>query len=437
MDDLKPGRARDGLELALIVEQYDPEGGGAERSAAQIVDALLARGHRVTVLAGRCRDDIELPPGLNVERCRIGDARGALRQAVLAHWVRRPGVLDRFDASLSLTTLAPGTLVQPRAGLMVQSQHRSIARRRATAARFAKMTTLALSPRAQLVRQLERMTMRDRRVQHFVAISRYMAEALEQYYGVDPSRISLVHNAAEVPAADAAQRASWRERVRRAFAVPDDHVAFLFPAIDPWRKGLEPLMHAMRRLAERDVPATLLSAGCDGYAQLALAARLGVRDRVRLVGPTRQLHALFCAADVTVLPTFHDPASKVVIESLMLGTPAISTAFNGASDFLAGPDVSEPRGRVLEDPADDAALAAAMIELADPAERDRCRAATEGLAERLTMGRHVEQLERLLAAAAGRNADFKGADGAETPPQAEVAPPSGEPGAGARSLQRP
>ncbi len=70
------------------------------------------------------------------------------------------------------------------------------------------------------------------------------------------------------------------------------------------------------------------------------------------------------------MPTFYDPSSKVVIESLMMGTPAISTAYNGASDFIAPADGSA-RGRVIADPSDHRALAQAMIELWDPAELEQ------------------------------------------------------------------
>jgi glycosyltransferase involved in cell wall biosynthesis len=104
---------------------------------------------------------------------------------------------------------------------------------------------------------------------------------------------------------------------------------------------------------------------------------------------------LYAAADVTVLPTFYDPSSKVVIESLMLGIPAITTRYNGAAAFVL-PEDGPPRGRVIEDPADDAALAAAMIELRDPAVHAACVAATAGLDQALSMKRHVDQLEQVL-----------------------------------------
>jgi len=101
-----------------------------------------------------------------------------------------------------------------------------------------------------------------------------------------------------------------------------------------------------------------------------------------------------------VLPSYYDPSSKVVIESLMVGTPAISTSYNGASDFIL-PGAGVVRGRVVAEPADVEGLTAAMLELADPAELARCRAAMGGLHEELSMRRHVERLEAILEASRG------------------------------------
>ena len=46
------------MRLALVIEKYDPQGGGAERSTRQIAMELVSRGHDVTVIsrAGRARE---------------------------------------------------------------------------------------------------------------------------------------------------------------------------------------------------------------------------------------------------------------------------------------------------------------------------------------------------------------------------------------------
>jgi UDP-glucose:(heptosyl)LPS alpha-1,3-glucosyltransferase len=190
---------------------------------------------------------------------------------------------------------------------------------------------------------------------------------------------------------------------------------FLFAAMNPGLKGLGPLIDAFARTHAAEERARLIVAGTLDYGYQTQARRLGVFDAVRFVGPTRDTDPLYTACDVTVLPSFYDPSSKVVLESLLHGRPAISTLFNGASQWIHSPDGAlappspfdptaakgllhdGPRaGRVVADPADVEALSAAMIELCDDDERERCAAATEGLAEHITMKAHVDQLETLL-----------------------------------------
>ncbi|MEX0885074.1 MAG: glycosyltransferase family 4 protein [Phycisphaeraceae bacterium] len=386
------------LRIAIVTEQFIPEAGGAERSAAQIVELLVARGHAITILAGRYPRDFRWP-GVTPLRAPLGRPRGIVPLAGFAMWARRR--LDHgFDASLSITTAVPAAVLEPRAGLVVQSQDRAAARRRTQAGRLLRALGTRLDPRQQLLRQLERRTLRDPRVRRIVAISRYVAGDLKRYYEIPDERIELIPNAAEMPAVDPAQRADWRRQVRAGFNIAADEPVALFPAIDPWRKGIEPLMHAVKRFVDADRPLTVLVAGTLDYGAQCLVARLGVRDRVRFVGPTQHMPALYVAADVTVLPTFHDAASKVVLESLMLATPAISTRYNGSSDFIAPPGGPE-RGRVLDDPADVDALVGAITDLLDPQERARCAAATAGLAAELTMTRHVDRLEQVLRDVAG------------------------------------
>ena len=52
------------MRLAVVIERYDPDAGGAEKSTAQIVDALLERGHHVTLIAGSAKPDV-VRPGVN------------------------------------------------------------------------------------------------------------------------------------------------------------------------------------------------------------------------------------------------------------------------------------------------------------------------------------------------------------------------------------
>ncbi|MCE9590437.1 MAG: glycosyltransferase family 4 protein [Planctomycetes bacterium] len=385
------------MSVAIVIERYDPDGGGAERSTAQIAHELISRGHHVVILAGVASD--RGFDGPDVRRF-MGSHRkfDAMSLRGFSRWAMRQLEEGRYDVSLSVTTAVPASVVQPRSGTVRETIDRNIALRRSAFSRWLKRTLVAVTPKQRRLLAQERATLTDPRVRRIVSVSRYVSDQLRRHYRVDPSKISLIPNAAVMPVTDDAQRRTWRDEVRQGYGIAETDTVYLFAALNMKLKGARPLLDAFAAIREQGVPATLLMVGSIGYAEQLQAARLGVRDSVKIVGQTSQMAALYCAADVTVLPTFYDPSSKVVIESLMMGTPAISTAFNGASDFIVAGGLV--RGRVIPDPHDVEALAAAMRELSDPAERARCAAASAGLAEELSMKRHVDRLEAVLRAAA-------------------------------------
>ncbi len=387
------------MNVAVVIGVYDPSGGGAERSTAQIVEQLAALGHRVTVITGYCPEHAAVAAGVGLE-C-LWDRRPRMPWWLwrFSNWARRRLVDGGFDASLSVATSVPALVVQPRGGTVRETHERNIAIRVGLVGRLAKRVLLKTSIKQQVLLRLERRTLGDPMVKRFAAVSGYVSRQLQSHYGVEAERISLIPNAAVIPAVSEEQRRQWRRHVREGFGVTDDRPVYLFPALNPRLKGIAPLLLAAKRLADRGQVFALLLVGHVGYGHVAQIARLGIRASVRVVGPTDQMFPLYAAADVTVLPTFYDPASKVVIESLMMGTPAISTSFNGASDLIAS-DGGSPRGWVIEDPADVDALAEAMGEMADPEVRRRCIAAMNGLSESLSIERHARELELLFRGAA-------------------------------------
>ena len=379
-----------GMKIAIIIERFDPGAGGAERSTAQIVDELTARGHDITILAGAA-DEAE--PNYQV-RCLGGGGklnwRGLRRFAAAA---RREVESNKWDVTLSMTTAAPGHVIQPRSGATAETFERNIAMRRTARSRRWKRMLLKLSPKRQALLNLERSTLRAPAVKCIAAVSGYVRNQFVRHYGVDEERIVVIPNASAMPSWSADERAQRREAVRGAFGVPDDLPAFAFLALNPKLKGLTPLLHAAAELRGQGVAFALMLAGAMGHGYHQRIVHLGLRDHVRIVGRISQSAPLFNAADVTVHPTYYDPSSKVVIESLMMGRPAISSAYNGASEMLA---TDPPRGIVVDEPDDVAGLAAAMATLADRDRRQAYADATAGLADELSMRRHVDRLEQLL-----------------------------------------
>lgn len=396
------------LRIAIAIERFGPDVGGAERSTAQVAERLVERGHAVTVLTSRFGPHhIEPPAPYAVERRGSGGRVKAWTLMRLRQWVSRRCDTGEFDVVLSMTTSFPGHVVEPRAGITAGFQRQRVTRRATPLARAIKSAEIAVSPKQRLLRSMERRTLADPRLRRVVALSELVARQLRELAGVPDDRIEIIPNGSDTPAIDATRRAALRGALRRGLGLPPDTPVLVFAAHDPWRKGGRELLQAMRRVVEARPEARLLIVGREGYALHRAAVDLGVRDHVLLMGRTHRAPDLFAAADAVVLPTWYDPSSKVVIEALMVGTPAITTRLNGAADFVvptAAPGDTGPpaaaRGMVIDSPMDVPGLADAMLTMGDPTKQERFADACRGLHARLTMGRHVDHLEAVLIEAA-------------------------------------
>lgn len=158
---------------------------------------------------------------------------------------------------------------------------------------------------------------------------------------------------------------------RRALGLDeDDRVAVIIARLYP-EKNHRLLLAAFADVAARLGKARLLIAG-DGIEREAIEAeihRLGLADRVRMLGVRRDVARILAAADVFVLSSDREGLPIAVLEAMAAAKPVIATAV-GDLPSVVGDGVT---GRIVA-PGDRAALAEAMIELLD----DRARAAEMG-----------------------------------------------------------
>ena len=98
------------------------------------------------------------------------------------------------------------------------------------------------------------------------------------------------------------------------------------------------------------------------------AEGLGVADRVKLWGPVAETAPFYQAAAVLALPTLYDPCSNVVLEALACGTPAVTTAANGAAAFITPGE----NGVIIPQPDDIAGLGEALTAFLARGQDPRC-----------------------------------------------------------------
>ena len=116
-------------------------------------------------------------------------------------------------------------------------------------------------------------------------------------------------------------------------------------------------------------------------------------DRVRFWGPVTETAPFYQAATVLALPTLYDPCSNVVLEALACGTPAVTTAANGAAEFITPGE----NGAVLPGTGrhrrPDQALAAFLTQGRDPQVRQAAAQAVAGLSWEKTVAQTLEVLK--------------------------------------------
>jgi glycosyltransferase involved in cell wall biosynthesis len=161
-------------------------------------------------------------------------------------------------------------------------------------------------------------------------------------------------------------------------------------------KGVPDLLHALRRLAERDLDVSLTLVGPEelpGQADAcrALAAELKLGDRVRFAGTLmgEVLYAQFREHDAFVLPSFREGLPVVLFEAGAFELPVVTTRVGSIPDLVR----HDANGLFVE-PGHPEQLAGVLELLArDPARRERlgARLRTDILAY------HPERIGALVA----------------------------------------
>jgi glycosyltransferase involved in cell wall biosynthesis len=344
---------RIGLNLLYLV----PGGVGGTEVYARRLIAELARARPATEWvcfagdeAAHVLPDPDWPQNVRVERVPVRASSKPRR--VGAELIRLPGQARRAGVELlhSLGTTAPLRSSMPR----VTTVHDLI---------FAHYPGAFPAPaRVGLKLLVPAGARRSARVQ---VSSRATKEELVEHLGLDPARIDVVPlglGMRDVP--DPTPTAALRDRL----GVGDAPLLLTVNAALP-HKNLDRLLRAFAQLDASPTPMLILvgHAGRMSEALRALAAELGIAERVRMTGwlEDADVEGLYRAADAFVYPSLHEGFGMPVLEAMARGVPV------ACADATSLPEVAGDAA-LLFDPLDTAAIAAAMGRLlADPALADQ------------------------------------------------------------------
>lgn len=126
-----------------------------------------------------------------------------------------------------------------------------------------------------------------------------------------------------------------RAAVRADLGLADGDIAVLYLGRLHRDKGLAELGDAFAKLAARRPALHLLLAGPDeGALALLQNATLAFRDRVHVIGLTREPQKYMAAADVFCLPSYREGFGLSLLEAAAAGVPCVASRIYGITDAV-------------------------------------------------------------------------------------------------------
>jgi UDP-glucose:(heptosyl)LPS alpha-1,3-glucosyltransferase len=352
------------MRIALVIERFEPAGGGMEAVAWQVAHGLVEAGEEVHVVAREAAQST----AVTLQRVRVPIAWQPLRLAAFSREAARVAPRGAFDVVHAFSRTRFQDLYRAGGGShadYLERVHKPWAR-----------ALRRLSPRHALLRKMERDVFGDAS-QAIQCGSELVRDQIARRFGVESERLHVLYNGV-----DCARFRPAESRDSQTGAV------WIFAGSGWRRKGLDTALKALS--LSRDTTSVLRVVGRDRIEPWRREAdRVGLGDRVEFLGPHRDVAELYRQADGLLLPTRYDAFANVCLEAAASGIPVITSGTNGSAEVL------RDAGIVVDDPEDVSRFAASLGELSDPALRKRLGARGREVAEAMTWQRHVEQLRAL------------------------------------------
>ncbi|MFC1918671.1 glycosyltransferase [Chloroflexota bacterium] len=172
--------------------------------------------------------------------------------------------------------------------------------------------------------------------QHIIASTEKEKEDLIRYYGASPRSIGVIPCGVNLELFKPADKKTARQQL----GLTDDKIILFVGRIEPL-KGIDQLLKAMPYMQNTHRPRLVLIGGDENSQHemerlKALSRNLHIEDSVTFPGLIKQerLPPFYCAADVCVVPAYHESFGLVALESLACGTPVVANDVGALRDII-------------------------------------------------------------------------------------------------------
>ncbi len=347
--------------------------GGAERQVADLGRAMVDRGHMVSIVS-LTEEANPVPLDRRLEVITLGLSKRPASLARCLHRLRR-----------TLATLAPDVVHSHmfHANLLARLVRPTLA--------LSRLISTSHSTQEGGPLRLIALRHTDRWADRTIGVSDAVVRNLLTHRACPAQKLGTIHNGIDVArfAPDSAQR----HAIRAALGL--DAATSLLLAVGRLvpAKDHPNLLSAFAALAQRKPNALLAIAGA-GPGEAALreqAQRLGVTDRVRILGMRPDIPALMNAADVFVSSSSWEGFGLAVAEAMACEKRVVATDCGGVREVVGACGQLVP-------PQDSQALAdacTAALDMPTLKARAACRAARLRIVQRFSLDAAVDRWLRL------------------------------------------
>jgi glycosyltransferase involved in cell wall biosynthesis len=314
------------MRVLITTDIFPPDAGGPASYVPRVAAELTRRDHAVQVLtySHGMQPEIDAALPYPVERIDLGMGRATrLRHTMarIATHIRRADIVY-VNGLLIETALATLHLSRP----MVAKVVGDIVWERARDKGWTKIDLEAFQEERhpwpiRLRQEMRRSALR--RMRSVVVPSAYLGRIVAGW-GVPAERVHVIYNACELPDASVPPA---------TLALNTPHRLITVCRLVSW-KGVDGLVALLPEWP--DVGLAVVGDGPERPALEALAAKLGVTNRVQFAGqvPPNRLPALLRACHLFALNSTYEGLPHVILEALASGLPVVATAAGGTPEVV-------------------------------------------------------------------------------------------------------
>ncbi|HDH41279.1 MAG TPA: glycosyltransferase family 1 protein [Candidatus Altiarchaeales archaeon] len=163
---------------------------------------------------------------------------------------------------------------------------------------------------------------------YIITVSNYTKNIVVKHYGVDPSKIHVIHNSID-----------FKERkIDEKFRIKDHYKVVLFLGRMTIQKGPDHFLWIAKKISEMDDDVRFIMVGSGDMFPYIVeeAANLGIGDKVLFSDflNGRDVDRAYKMADVYVMSSISEPFGITPLEAINNGTPAVISKQSGVSEIL-------------------------------------------------------------------------------------------------------